>query len=81
MHSNRYNWANKTQRADEMPNKDGTTNVRVNEDRYDAVTKAKLELYISTGKEIRQAELIGFLIDDYLEDLKADIKSRAKKNG
>lgn len=62
-----------------MANADGSTNVRINKQRYEKLKRARLEVMVSGRDEIRISELVGYLIDNFLSDSIRDLKHRNKK--
>lgn len=59
-----------------MANADGSSNVRINKKRYEKLKQARLELMVAGHDEMRIAELVGLLIDEYLEEISKDLKHK-----
>lgn len=56
-------------------NGDGSFNTRIRNDRAERVQQATLEIMIYRKSKIKESELIGYLIDNYLEDAIKDLKN------
>lgn len=56
-------------------NGDGSFNTRIRSDRAERVQQATLEIMIYRKSKIKESELIGYLIDNYLEDAIKDLKN------
>ena len=62
-----------------MPNSDGSTNQRINKERSEVLMDARLEIMITTRKEMKVSEIIGFLVDEYLDEAIKDLKKKGSK--
>jgi len=61
-----------------MANKDGSYNTRVNEKRYRKLKESRLQLLIKTEEEIKISDIVGHLIDNYLDEAEKDISEKSK---
>ncbi|WP_208181186.1 hypothetical protein [Shewanella algae] len=56
----------------------GDTSVRVNEQRKLKLERAAIDLSYETRQQVRMADIVNYLIDNYMRDAVKDIKGKLK---
>lgn len=58
----------------------GDTSVRVNETRKLKLERAAIDLSYETRKQIKMADIVNYLIDNYMKDAVKDIKAKVNES-
>lgn len=58
----------------------GDTSVRVNETRKLKLERAAIDLSYETRKQIKMADIVNYLIDNYMKDAVKDIKAKVSED-
>jgi hypothetical protein len=57
----------------------GDTSVRVNETRKLKLERAAIDLSYETRRQIKMADIVNYLIDNYMKDAVKDIKAKVSE--
>ena len=55
------------------------TSVSINNERKQRLQDAAVDITIATRKQVRMSEIVHYLIDNYLDDAKKDLKASLSK--
>lgn len=58
----------------------GDTSVRVNESRKLKLERAAIDLSYETRRQIKMADIVNYLIDNYMKDAVKDIKAKVSED-
>lgn len=68
-----------TQEAEMNSKRRGDTSVRVNETRKLKLERAAIDLSYETRRQIKMADIVNYLIDNYMKDAVKDIKAKVSE--